>query len=905
MSINDNSYQKNIAQKKVANLTSFLEDIQCRQGVRQKKSPSFFKEGKEVKSLDRLLLEAEAAKELEAPEIDMDSQDGNGGEDDAGDEQKVQSLADKKEVDAEDKGFYIGANQRYFMGAGQDPLLTIVTQVGDDKIKYFQYPWKKEQVIKKDLGTELLRKGSKTWLDKNQETSEEDLKNSLESVLAGRPGEKVTLDDYQFANIQVRYIGSEKGDEKPWEELEQKYNVNVGGVLANKQTYNIRLTNRSLQKFEDELRQTEPEERSFKIVKIMKEEQDFAQFVECMGIYPMTVGISPYGIKPSPKQRAVPVEETEWLTRMIEEGKRTGVSLYDYKVGECVVYNNKHLVVAEFISWMKEPAVMLVSQDLTELVDQVPIKKIRKMTPEELSGLKSREEMVKGITQKMLNLPSSGTDGITKDIVKDVKKSKKGSLYESLFEDKVEDLADFIDNDPEAYKKDYSPVARNLTTKWNEGSYDKDLALRSFKNIAEAASKRFFVKNDGMYEGQTFGDPSEMFPEEIQTKVANLLRKSFENQAHAGQISEAIEKICINVDDKEDGEGSLGGMNGPGKDDIDSLSIGAPFSEQEKNSADEKKVMKGQNSTVKENIPFTEKEKAALREVSDKVKTDILNNAAVLSWDGDEGLVKVTVSKNPQPQQKNSAYSAISKINGELDKDRTINSDSFETEDDVDILKEFLARLNLNEEIELTEERKHPKKMLTHLKLVNAYPVRNDKPIKSEVVGNIKYIYKLTKDLKDNKKSNKKSKKKSYAKHKTVTKLVGSYPIVDGKQVHSHTEGGITYRYKTRLDKKEEALKRKQQRKSKGKTKSYHEESEVILQSINGDVAQLLIDGVKTAVKRHQDISAGDGNWTITEILKPEDTDENVGGIIITKAGKSSEDRTRVEQVLIGDKINL
>ena len=912
MSLKDNGYQKNVAQKKIDPLTSFLENIQCRQGVKQKYKPHLFSEdGKKRKTLDRFLIEAEAEKELAADDaVDL-------GSDEAPADDQVQAAADNKETAADNAQFYIGANQRYFMGAGTDPLLTIVTQVGDDKIKYYQYPWKKEQVIKKDIGQELMKKGCETWLAKNSDSTEEDLKKSIEAVLAGKPGEKVTLEDYQFANIQVRYTGSEKGDEAPWQELEQKYNVNVGGVLANKQTYNVRLTNRSLQKFEDELRQAEPEERKFKIVKIMKEEEDL--MVEC-GVFPMAFGMG----KPKPSIKEVPVEELEYLKKQIEYGLRNDIVNGDWKIGETVSYDDGQWIIAEFIPWLKELAVLLVSIDNMKMADQVPIKKIRKLTPEELSGLRCKEEFVKGKKQIVLDLPASGPDGETKDIAKELKikkvKKEKKNLTESLFEDKVEDLADFIDNDAETYKKDFSPAAKNLTNKWNDGSYNRELALNSFKQIAESASKRYFVSHDGEYEGQSFDNEKQIFPEDIIMQVAKVLRKSFENQAKVGMISEVIEQICeggvITKHNKpkpdeeasDDGKPILPSANaGASGQDSDSLSIGAPFSEQEA-AADKKPVMKGQTSTVKENIPFTDNEKKALREASSKVKIEVLNNAATLSWEGSDGLVKVTITKNPQPQQKNFVYAATSKIDNDLDKERTTNSETFETEDDVDVLKNFLASLKINEEQEFDEARKVWGEPTVRVKYVNAYPIRNEKAIKSEVIGNVRFQYKLVSDIKEHKpkmKSKKKSGRKE-KKHPTEVKIVSNYPIVDGKQLKSQTIGNVTYRYKTKADKKEEAEERRAKRKSKGKkTKKLHEDTEIPLTLVSAgkDNAVIRIEGKEEKIKRYQSFETPTGHWTYTEYYSPLETDENKAAIVITKVG--SNNKTQIQTIEVGETINV
>lgn len=911
MSLKDNEYQKNFAQKKIDSLTSFLEDIQCRQGTNNPKKPKCFVENRSSKSLNRFLIEAEAEKEInQDTEIELGGDDSEAPDSQATPdetEDKVQASADEKEQASSDGKFFLGANQRYFMGAGNDPLLTIITQVGDDKIKYFQYPWKKEQVIKKDIGKELMKKGSETWLSKNAESTEEDLKRSIESVIAGKPGEKVTLEDYQFANVQIRYTGSEKGDEAPWQELEQKYNVNVGGVLANKQTYNVRLTNRSLHKLEDELRQAEPEERNFKIVKIMKEEEDF--MIEC-GVYPMDMVA--FGLnKPKPSIREVPAEDLESLKKQIEYGLRNNIVYGDYGIGETVNYDDGQWVIAEFIPWLKELCVLLVSIDNVMIADQVPVKKIRKLTPEELSGLRSLEDFVKGKKSIVLDFPQSGGDGVTKDIAKEAKAEKivkvvavvkcikeKKNLKESLYEDKVEDLADFIDNDADTYKKDFAPAAKNLTSKWNDGSYNRDLSLTTFKQIAESAGKRFFISHDGSYEGQDFTDSKQMFPENIVTQVAKALRQSFENQAKAGMISEAIERICESgVKTKHNSPHPDSEAYDQTSEKSDQLTIGSLPEETGKNPA-----LKGQTSTVKENIPFTENEKKALKEASSQVKMEIINNATTLSWDNASGLVKVTITKSPQPQQKNFVYSATSKLDNNLDKERTIDSKPFETEDDIDLLKELLSSLKLNEEEELNESEKKPLHPIKRIKYVNAFPIRNEKATKSEIIGNIQYQYKLVKDIKE-KKPKMKGKSKSHGPHHpTKVKIVSSYPMRDGKPAKSETIGNITYRYKTKADKKKEADKRKALRKRK-----FHEESgvEVELMSADRNSAVIKIDGTEQRITWMKSFETPSGSWIFKEFIPADPKYDEEASIIIIKVNESPNGKTRIEDLVVGQPITL
>jgi hypothetical protein len=907
MSLNDNGYQKNKVQKIIDPLTSFLEDVQCLQGTKRSTKVHFSNEGKTVKTLDRFLFEAEADKEINQNKDEADIDLGDEEEDNSS---EISDVADKKEQDAVDSKFFIGANQRYFMGAGNDPLLTIVTQVSDDKIKYYQYPWKKEQIIKRDIGLELLRKGCRTWLDKNSDTHEEDLKRSIESVLSGKPGEKVTLEDYQFANVQIRYIGSEKGDDKPWHELEQNYNVNVGGVLANKQTYNVRLTNRSLQKLEDEFRQAEPDERHFKIVKIIKEEEDF--MIEC-GVFPMTDLLNPFGsVKPKTIIREVAADDLEGLKRTIEFGLRNGIVNGDFSIGETIVYEDEQWTIAEFIPWMKDLCVLLVNLDNTKIADQVPAKKIRKLTPEELSGLKDQEEFIKGKSEYSLDLPTSSPDGETKDIKKEIKKNKK-KIVEGLYEDKTEDLISFINNDPDTFKKEVSPVSKNLVNKWNDGSYNRELANKSFKQIAESAGKRFFISQDGVYEGKKYGTPRQMFPEEIITQVARTIQKVFENQTKSEMISEAIKNICESGvktkhnsprPDFESGEGSLGGTDGVNQADTDQLTIGAPFSED-----DPEKI--GNRSSSQENIPFTTKEKEALQKSSGNLRIDILNNAAVISWDGTNGLTKLTISKTSNPQQKTFSYSSISKINNNLDKDRTKNSSSFDTSDDIDVLSDFLASLKIKGET--LEEDTKAVNPLVHVKYVNTFPIRDDKIIKSETIGNTKYIYKLTKDMKKYKKPSNKAYNKNHKNKKYITKTknVTSYPIRNGKASKSEVIGNILYRYKTRADKKIETEKRKLERK-KGivrvkKTRKLHEEKEnqVILKSAAKDNAVIEIDGVEKKINKYQSFNVHGQSWIFTGYYPPEENDENEPSIIITKVGKSPTERTQIISLVVDEPKNL
>lgn len=120
-------------------------------------------------------------------------------------------------------------NREYWLGASSSPQHIIVTKVSDDRVTYRTYPYDKDHFIQKWIAADLIEKGSTTHLKRYGQYMGPEDKRSLEDLLKGGKGKKVSLKDFEQVTVLV---GKGKGHEERdlWREAE-RYG-NVGGLAG-------------------------------------------------------------------------------------------------------------------------------------------------------------------------------------------------------------------------------------------------------------------------------------------------------------------------------------------------------------------------------------------------------------------------------------------------------------------------------------------------------------------------------------------------------------------------------------------------------------------------------------------------------------------------------------------------
>jgi hypothetical protein len=610
-------YQKKVVEKEIKDLTSFLEDVQWKRGTNKKFDPYFRNKNKKVKGLNDLLLTLEDEGSLEVSD-------------------DIESQPNEDMKDNTKEGIFIGPRQRYFMGASEDPQMVIVSSISDGKVNYYSPPYSDEETLNKNIAADLFITGCETWLKNGNTTADPELKKSIEAVLAGRPGEKVSIQDYKYSNIQVRYTGTKEGDGGPWKELEQVYGVKVDSVLANKQTYNIRINNKDLTEFENKLNESPAEKRNFEITKIVKEDIDI--------ILEAKSEEKPFAIAPS---------EREFYSEILQKNISGNYSAEGRIAGERVIYKKEEWVIFDFVGVDDKIKIMLIKPDLSMVANLIDPNKVKDITPEDIEKMnekeaKESEKEVKKIEKEQeLLFPISKEDGSTKK-QKALKEEfddeiKKNSSDEDR---KIKELLLFIDNDPDIYKKRLKGVIDNLKSYVDDGSYDSEKAIISFKDIVDDGSKKYFDDLDGSIFGKRFNSWEEMFPEDLRSKTAEMFEKRFkqENIKESSNLEEAV--------------------------DIES-----------------------------DAVEFTEKERDVMNR--DDINVDLDNaNSVEYTWKRGSMDHKVIINKIKRKKSGDYMYTSegyIGRSQERLDKERTLNSEPFESEDNTSELSDFLVLLKIGE----------------------------------------------------------------------------------------------------------------------------------------------------------------------------------------------------------------
>lgn len=115
----------------------------------------------------------------------------------------------------------------YYLGASSSPKFIILTKVGDDMLRYKEYPFTgKEYTIQRWIGADLIEKGTKTHLRQYGRYMDPGLKKSMESLLRGGKGRKEKIDDYRPVTVMVEPADDLKGQDL-WRAAEE-----YGGVAG-------------------------------------------------------------------------------------------------------------------------------------------------------------------------------------------------------------------------------------------------------------------------------------------------------------------------------------------------------------------------------------------------------------------------------------------------------------------------------------------------------------------------------------------------------------------------------------------------------------------------------------------------------------------------------------------------
>ena len=827
--LENNAYQDNVAKKHVAPLTDFLEGVQSRYGMGKQGTRNAFdpytrtnsvKEqslGQALNNIQQLREADEDEEELddigdvdvdadEAPEEDPESET-DLDVDQPEDEQDVAVDAPETEVsdadvdnevdpeegkivdsDGETVGdIFIGPGQRYFMGASTDPQMVIVGKVSEDYVWFYSFPFKKSEKIKKDIAADLFSTGSNTWLKDPKSKTDEDLKSSIESVLNDRPGERVSVDDYQFSNIQVKYTGEDSGDLEPWKELESEFDVVVDSNLTNKQTYNLRMNNKELENFRATIQEKPVAERNFKIIRIVTEERQY--MLESVNGLPM----------PKPNKRELEEFEKEDYGHTLTRNIAAGFGAEGFVSGERVLFDKEEWTVVDFIPLGEKMTVILIDdahENIHEYIDTSKLKKIEE---------KKSEKKPKGYCGKQVDGKPVDDTPKEKEIKFPESDIKTGETQEQkALKEETDDtakkagaLVEFINQDPELNKNRFAPAVKNLQRKRREGIYDSNLAAKAFQVLIDEGARKYFNDNDGELLGVEYTSHQEMFPRDVRDDVGKTFLKQFEANVEMGNLDESIDmQIAMLVEQAE------------------------KLNEQDA-----------------EAIPFTSREVNEIKKF-DNAETSA-ENVVTYTWDTGNQSFKVAITKKPRAETNDFVYAAVSTTGGneDIDDERTKDSESFKTQEDIPILRDFLTNLNLNEvteeDVDTTgladkkgtdEGDVHPEQLLMGIKVEMEHT--KDKSLAkqialdhlTEVPDYYTRLVKMEKDTKDSEvkeetdRTNPDGKKPAH----TNTKLVNALPIRNKKKIRSEVVGDVRIRYKTFEEKRKEDAERKKKSKTKG-----------------------------------------------------------------------------------------
>jgi hypothetical protein len=703
--LENNAYQDNVSKKEVAPLTQFLEGVQSRVGLGNKPKRDRFdpytrkrdmKEhslGDALSNIEKMFLEAKEDEELddigdidteadEAPEdqgdldFDLDGGDEEGDigldsepegdvesepETDVG-EPEIDNETDPEEGrivgdDGETVGdIFVGPGQRYFMGASADPQMVIVSKVSEDYVWYNAFPFKKAEKLKKEIAADLFSTGSQTWLKDSKSQSDEELRSSIESVVNGRPGERVSLDDYQFSNIQVKYTGEKSGDLEPWKELESEYDVVVDSNLTNKQTYNLRMNNKELEGFRGSLQEKPVAERNFKIIRIVTEEREY--MIESAMVANM-----------KPDVRQLEEFEKDEVRSTSLKNAAAGYGAEGFVAGQRVILSKKILPKdlkgrKEELQWIVMDFVPFDEDDITlVLLSECGNYIASYIKPKDVTPVQKPDDDPEG--KKVKETPKEKEVKFPESDLKTGETQEQKAITEEVDPNQAAGaLVEFIQKDPALNKNRFAPAIENLQKHRSDGKYNSQEAVAAFRVLVDEGASKYFNDNEGKLLGDEFVSHQQMFPTEVKKMVAEKFRDQFEANVEMGNYDEDIEyKIAQLVEQAE------------------------LFAEQDA-----------------EAVPFTAAEQRELKKFDNANVT--AENVATYTWDKGTYDYTVKITKKPRTETDDMVYSAVTTEGDDekIDDTRTKDSESFRTQEDLTILRDFLTSLNLNEMAELEKE---------------------------------------------------------------------------------------------------------------------------------------------------------------------------------------------------------
>jgi len=118
-------------------------------------------------------------------------------------------------------------NTEYYMGASSSPDHIIITKVDDRRIFFYRYPYVKEQMISRNIGTDLIVRGCKTFIKLYKNVRPKQVKN-IELLLAGKRGKTVNLNDFKRVRIVAIPADPNVKSGELWRKAEYYGSVGMG-----------------------------------------------------------------------------------------------------------------------------------------------------------------------------------------------------------------------------------------------------------------------------------------------------------------------------------------------------------------------------------------------------------------------------------------------------------------------------------------------------------------------------------------------------------------------------------------------------------------------------------------------------------------------------------------------------
>jgi hypothetical protein len=102
--------------------------------------------------------------------------------------------------------------------------------------------------------------------------------------------------------------------------------------------------------------------------------------------------------------------------------------------------------------------------------------------------------------------------------------------------DEVRELQLYIENDGDLYRRQYTPILKNLATKKGQQRYDSTLTVKLFMYLVDEGAKKYAKEFDDARNWNT------MFDKATRTEVAKALVQAFEDEWEAGSYRNLLPK---------------------------------------------------------------------------------------------------------------------------------------------------------------------------------------------------------------------------------------------------------------------------------------------------------------------------------------------------------------------------